>query len=274
MTNKNLFIFVCIVIVLAGCGSRATPTPAPTAAVQKITLMASGSGTVTSLLEAVKPALEADVPGLTLQVLPGTGTSEGVKGVISGTFDIATMTRAAKDSETSAGVEYVEIGQTAVAVFVHPDVKVTNLTKAQVIDIFAGKIKNWSEVGGPQLDLVLFVRDEGDGSTQALRELILGDAPFPEKATVFTSQTDMQNVVAGTPGSVGFGSWATARATGAKLKGASLDGVAPGDPGYPIRTPVGIGYLAGRKADVSPLVDWLLSETGQAALRKFDVLPK
>jgi ABC-type Fe3+ transport system substrate-binding protein len=82
----------------------------------------------------------------------------------------------------------------------------------------------------------------------------------------------MQTAVAGTPGGVGFGSWPSALATGANVRPIALNGVAPGDSTYPIITPVGIGYLARRQADVQPLIDWLLSEQGQAALQEFDVI--
>jgi hypothetical protein len=71
---------------------------------------------------------------------------------------------------------------------------------------------------------------------------------------------------------VGFGSWPSAFAAGADVAGIALDGVAPDDSAYPMTSPVGIGYLANRQAEVQPLIDWLLSEKGQAALNEFGVI--
>jgi phosphate transport system substrate-binding protein len=196
-------------------------------------------------------------------------------GVIEGTLDVAAAARPPKDTEAAEGVEYVEFGQSGVALYTHLNVGLTNLTTAQAAAIFSGEISNWAEVGGADREIILYVRDEGDSSTKALREFIFGDTPFPEAVTsVLTSQSDMQAAVAGTPDSVGFGSWPSALAAGAEVQAIALDGTAPGDPAYPIVSPIGIGYLGDRQADVQPLIDWLLSEQGQAALQEVDVITR
>jgi phosphate transport system substrate-binding protein len=257
-------------LIAAGCTSSskeaATETPAP---VDEVTLTISGSGGTTRILNAVKPAFEADTPGYHLEVLTGTGTGGGVQGVVDGTLDVAAMARLPKDDEA---VEYVEFGQSGQAIFVHPDVSVTELSTEQTVAIFSGEITNWSEVDGEDQEIVLCVRDEGDSSTQALREAVFGDTPFPETAQVLTSQGDMIAIVEGTPNSVGFGTWPAVLADSAGVKAIALDGVLPSDPTYPITGVVGVGYLSERQTDVQPLFDWLLSENGQAALQEFGVI--
>jgi len=214
------------------------------------------------------------VPGYTLNVLPGTGTGGGVEGLVQGQLGVAAMARPPKDAEAAQGVKWVEFGQSGMAVYTHPGVGVTELTMAQVVAIFSGEIANWSEVGGANQIVILYVRDEGDSSIKALRQAVLGDTQFPETAQVLTSQADMQTAVSGTSGGVGFGSWPSALAAGADVQAVALDGVSPSDLSYPIVGPVGIGYLAGRQADVQPLVDWLLSYPGQAALREAGMIIK
>jgi phosphate transport system substrate-binding protein len=261
-----------LTLTLVACGGPATePAPTPSVA-PRTNLTISGSGTTTSILSAVKPKFEADLPGYNLDVLPGTGTGEGVQGAIQGVLDVAAMARPSKEDEAAQGIEYVEFGQSGVAILTHSGVDVANLTTAQVKALFSGEVTNWSEVGGPNLPIILYVRDEGDSSTKALRQAIVGDTPFPETAPVLTSQTDMQAAIAGTPGGVGFGSWSAALATKADVRSVTLDGLAPGDPAYPMLSPVGIGYLSARKADVQPLIDWLLSGQGRTALSEFDVI--
>jgi len=261
-----------ILACLVGCRAKRTPTPEPTSPPAQATLKISGSGTVVPILRAIAPAFEADVPGCSLQVLAGTGTGGGVRGVAEGILDVAAMARPPKDEEAAQGLEYVEFGQSGVAVLVHLDVGVRTLTTAQVETIFSGEVTNWSKVGGSNLDIVLYVRDSGDSSTKVLRQTIFGDTPFPETAHVLTSQADMQIAVAETPGSVGFGSWPSVLANGANVGVVILDGVAPGDSTYSIVTPIGVGYLVDRKAEVQSLINWLLSEQGRVALREFDVL--
>ncbi|HNT74902.1 MAG TPA: substrate-binding domain-containing protein [Anaerolineae bacterium] len=272
MKIRYICLALLVVLCLTACGNGLKkPEPTPTAAPRKV-LMISGSGTVTAILSGVKATFEADVPGYSLNILSGSSTGGGVEGILKGALDVAAMARAAKDEETAQGVMYAEFGQSGVAVFTHPDVGLTNLTKEQVQGIFAGEIVNWAEVGGPDQGIILCVRDESDSSTQSLREVFLGDTLFPATALVQTSQSDMQAVVAATPGAVGFGAWPAALAVKAEVKGLSLDGVAPGDAANPMKIPVGIGYMQARQADVQPLMDWLLSEKGRAALEKLEVI--
>jgi phosphate transport system substrate-binding protein len=273
MKTQTLFAFVIIAtLLLTACGgtvSEAAPAPAEG---PQMTLKISGSGSTTTILAAIKPAFESDTPGYQLKVLQGSGTGAGVKGVIEGSLDVAAMARPLKEEEAAEGLEYVELGQGAVGVLVHPGVDVADLTAAQVVAIFSGEVTNWSEVGGPNAGIILYVRDEKDTSTEALRQAILGETPFPETAQVLTSQGDMESAVAGTPYGVGIGSWSSVLATGSAVESVTLDGITPGDPLYPMLKAVGIGFKAERRADVQPLIDWLLSEKGRAALRELDVI--
>jgi phosphate transport system substrate-binding protein len=254
---------------VAGCSK---PTPAATPAPVEVVLTVSGSGTTTSILNAVTEAFETDVPGYSLNVLPGTGTGGGVEGIVQGKLDVAAMARPPKDAEAEQGVEYVEFGQSGVAVYTHPDVGVAELTAAQLAAVFSGEITNWSGVGGADQAIILYVRDEGDSSTKALRQTAFGDTEFAGSVEVLTSQSAMQTAVAGTPSSVGFGSWPSALAAGTNVQAVALDGVEPSDPSYPLKGPIGIGYLSERQEDVQPLIDWLLSEPGQMALQEFGVI--
>lgn len=261
-----------IALLLTACRTpTATPDPTPTPRPQ-ITLTISGSGTTAAILSGIKSAFEADVPGYTLDILQGTGTGGGVEGAVKGLLDVAAMARPPKDAETAQGLQYFEFGRSGVALYTHPDVGLNGLTAEQVRAIFSGEVTNWSEVGGKDMLIILYVRDEAESSTVSLREYALGETAFPETAQVLTSQSDMQTAVAGTPGSVGFGSWPAALAEKANVHPLVLDGIAPGDPAYPMTSPVGLGYLTARQVDVQPLIDWLLSAAGQAALAQLDVI--
>jgi phosphate transport system substrate-binding protein len=272
--NSKQIIGLLVLWLVVGCSplSMVEPTPTPTPAPKRVVLKISGSGSVTAILDAVASAFEADNPGYYVEVLSGSGTGGGVKGIISGALDVAAMARPPKPEEAEQNVEYVEFGKSGVAIYAHPDVTVTNLSTDQVKAIFSGEVTNWSEVGGADEPIIWYVRDEEDSSTQAIREAILGDVLFSETAQVLTSQGDMLIAVAGTPNSVGLGTWTTARAEDAQVKAIAIDGVAPDDPAYLMTSTSGIGYLKDRQADVQPLIDWLLSEKGQKKLQEFDMI--
>lgn len=276
--NQNIIIIglSLALLIVTGCSSTAAqsaPNEVSAPQTPQIVLKVSGSGSATAVLSAIQPAFEADTPEYRLEVLSGSGTGGGVKGIDQGVLDVAAMARPPKDNEASQSVEYVEIGQAGQAIITHPDVDVSNLTTAQVAAIFSGEITNWSEIGGPDRPLILYVRDEGDSSTKALRSSIMGDTPFAASvAQVITSQGDMLAAVSGTPDSLGIATWPTALAKGAKIQALTIEGVAPGDSDYPMIGPLGIGYLTERQSDVQPLIDWLRSEQGRAALSEFDMI--
>jgi phosphate transport system substrate-binding protein len=268
MTNRIFHLFstlMLIALILSACSGVATPAPT---ALPQITLKASGSGTITNILEALTPAFETATPGYKLEVLSGSSTGSGVTGILEGVLDVAAMARAPKDEETAKNIKYFEMGLVGQAIITHPTVtNVTSLNGQQITDIFSGKITNWSEVGGPDLKIVLYVRDEDDSSTKGLRKVIFGENIFADTSTTLTSQGDMIISVQGTPGAVGIASWPVLVAIKANVQAVAIDGVKPDDASYPILDSGGIGYMADRASDIQPLVNWLSSAEGQSALK-------
>jgi hypothetical protein len=57
-----------------------------------------------------------------------------------------------------------------------------------------------------------------------------------------------------------------------KVKTVTLDGHTPDVAAYPVTTALGLGYVEDRKETVQPLLDWLVSETGEAALGELGVI--
>ncbi|MBE2222239.1 MAG: substrate-binding domain-containing protein [Anaerolineae bacterium] len=241
-------------------------------AASQITLTVSGSGSTMSVLEGLKDEFEAAMPNYQLELLQGTGSGGGVKGVVDGVLDVAALSRTLNEEEAEQGLEFIGFGKAATAVFTHPDVTVSDLSSEQMAAIFTGDITNWSAVGGPDETIILFVRDENDSSTSALREEVFGNTTFAESAQVITSATDMLNIVAGTEHSVGFGTWPAARATDIDVTAVALDGLTPADASYPITNEMGLAFFPDRKTDVQPFIDWLLAEEGQVVLTSFDMI--
>jgi phosphate transport system substrate-binding protein len=265
---------LAVCLVASGCGSSSTEKATATPETQEqVVLTVSGSGSVSALLTAVEAEFEAATPGYNLNILSGSGTGGGVSGVLDGTLDVAAMARPPKEEEAAKGLEYVAFGDTGVAILVQSDVEVTDLSRDQVQGIFFGEITNWSEVGGPDADIVVYVRDEDESATVALRQLIFGDTAFPETvAGVLTSSGDMVTAVGGTPNSIGYGNWAGVPASGHNLKSVTLDGIAPVDPSYPMLQSMGIGYVESGRDAAQPLVDWLTSDRGRTVLSELGVI--
>ena len=269
---------VMVLLTAVGCSSpSSTVAPAVTSEPSaQFVLKMSGSTSAVSIMQAVQPAFEADKPGHHLELLAGSGSGSSstpaVEGVAKKVLDVAVINRQLTDEEAAQGVEYTQFGSAAVAVFTHPDLGVTSLTKNQVAAIFSGKITNWSEVGGPNLPIVPFARSEDNSTTKSMRKAIFGATPFAKNSQLVDKSTDLQVSIEGTPGSIGYGVWPNLLVSKAKVHAIALDGVAPSQPSYTVVQPLGISYRSDAKARIQSLMDWLLSEQGKITLHKYEVI--
>ena len=273
--KKIIYVLTIIMsLVIVACSPQAAPTPTsiPPTDAPKTILKVSGSGSVTPILNAIADEFEAANPSYVIEVLPGSGTGGGVRGIDEGTLDFAAMSRPPKDGEAEQEVEFVGFGSSFTAVMTHPDVGVTELTNEQLTDILTGEITNWSEVDGEDVEIIVYLRDPEEGNTKDVRAAFIGDAEFVESAQVLDSQTDMQNILASVEGAIGYGTWVTALANDADVVSLTIDGIGVDNTPEEFYTVMGIGYLSDRSDDIQPLVDWLLSEDGKSTLERVGVI--
>ena len=90
------------------------------------------------------------------------------------------------------------------AIVVNPSNPVSALTKTQVADIFSGKIRNWSEVGGKNQPMTLYARDDKSGTYDWFKQFVLGDRPLSAEAKRFEASNQLSDWVAGDPAGIGF----------------------------------------------------------------------
>lgn len=92
----------------------------------------------------------------------------------------------------------------AFTLIVDPQVDLTALSTSQILAIFTGKVKNWKEVGGPDLSIKPIIRPNTSGTRALFRKYVLGGAA--ENGPTFTSDssTAVLDTVAHTPGAIGY----------------------------------------------------------------------
>jgi phosphate transport system substrate-binding protein len=173
---------------------------------------------------------QKDHPGATFDT-EYKGTTYGFGALFVGRCDIAAASRDATTNEVALaqdnGVQLSEhtIGTYCVAVIASAGCPVTNLTRAQVRDIFTGTARNWNEVGGPDAPIHLFIRHPVSGTHLGFRELAMEDKPYALTAKNCTNYTDIVRAVAADPSAVGYCSFQLA--TNAGVKAIAIGGVAP-----------------------------------------------
>jgi phosphate transport system substrate-binding protein len=92
--------------------------------------------------------------GIKFSTISNDGTGKGLKALVEGKVPLAGASRPLKPEELEQGLVPTIIGYDAIAVFVHKDNPVNQLTKAQLKGIFTGRVKNWKEVGGKDAPIV------------------------------------------------------------------------------------------------------------------------
>lgn len=160
---------------------------------------------------------------------------------------------------------------------VNADNPVDSLTAEQVRDIYAGRITNWSEVGGDDVEIVPFQRNAEAGSQTMFLKLVMGDVEpmTPPKDYIQLTMMGLVEAVRGyenSTGAIGYTVYYYANdmkmAEGLKLL--KIDGAQPGgesfrDGSYPFTNPYYVTVKAGLAADdpAQILFDWILGEEGQ-----------
>ena len=159
------------------------------------------------------------------------GTSYGVGSMLAGRCDIAAASRDLTTNELELakthGVELNEhvIGSYSVAVIVHSDNPVKDLTQEQVRDIFTGAISNWKDVGGPDGPIHVYIRDQISGTFLGFQELAMERKPYATGIQTFFNYPDIAKAVAKDANGIGFTSLDIATTPG--VHGLSIGGVAP-----------------------------------------------
>ena len=135
----------------------------------------------------------------------GGGSGVGVQKVGEGLVDIGNTGRALSDDEVKKyGLKSYAFAVDGVAVVVHAENPVKELSSAQIQDIYAGKIKNWGEVGGPDGTINLYTRDEASGTRDVFWKKLLSKGPMAESANVVPSNGAMKVAVSRDPLAIGY----------------------------------------------------------------------
>ena len=182
-----------MVMTLAGCGGDGSENK----------VIVTGSTTILPIAEVAAEMFGEENPGVAVLV-SGMGSSAGIESVSNGSSDIGTSSRDLKESEAALGLVDTPIAYDAIAVIVHPDNPVRELSTIDVRAIFAGVITNWKQVGGPDLEIGLVNRDEASGTREAFKKIVMDDADFDHGAVVLPGTGQVRSVVAEVPGAIGY----------------------------------------------------------------------
>lgn len=296
LTIKVSVVFMLLTtLVLNGCGSKndGSSQGGTESSSDDKTIQVEGSDTMVNLAQAWSEKYQANNSDVTIEV-SGGGSGVGISSLIQGLADMANASRKMKDKEKAraeselgvAPVEYV-VGQDALAVYVHKDNPLKEITLSQLESIYAdgGTTTKWSELGielpGGSDEIVRVSRQNNSGTYAYFREAVLKDNDFKLGSIDLSGSSDVVAMVEKTASAIGYSGmgYATDNVKMLKIKSTDDgDAVAPTADNvingtYPIARPLMI-YTAGEPNDtLQTYLDWILGENGQGIVSEMGYVP-
>lgn len=287
MEKTRILLVVIIILLIAavfllGRGFRGEKAA-------KETLIIKGSDTELQLVSNLVEAFLEENPEADISVTGG-GSGVGIAGLINGEIDLANSSRKIKDKELnqakSRGLDVQEfiLARDGLAIILHPENPVEQLTIDQISKIYKGEIINWKSVGGKDGKIVLYGRQSTSGTYVFFRDFIVKDDYSPEmlnmegnQAIVDAIREDKNGI-----GYVGIGYAADENKQpreGLKIISVAENNESPAltpfDEGYPVSRPL-FQYLPKIPPAGSLLSRFILfeaSEKGQRVIRETGFFP-
>ncbi|MHA3976081.1 phosphate ABC transporter substrate-binding/OmpA family protein [Halovulum sp. GXIMD14794] len=154
-------------------------------------------------------------PPLFTAELMDLSVAGGLPALLEGGWDIAAVTvpplGARHDGPTARALRRLEreaapitVGIEGVVLVAHPDLPIESLTLEEATALFSGRIRSWSELGGPDLPVRLVAQPDRTPASQVLKARILTSGKLPDTARTLADDDAVADLVAETPGAVGY----------------------------------------------------------------------
>ena len=241
----------------------------------------TGSTTVLPIAQKAAEVYMKKNPGVRISVA-GTGSGDGIKSVIDGTADIGDASRDMKKKEIKLAEEKgvtpkkFTVALDCIVPVVNPDNPVKDLSIAQLKDIYTGKIKNWSQVGGNDKIIVVISRDSSSGTFEVWNHRVLGKKTrVRPDAQLQASNGAVAQAVAGNKYAIGY---VGIGYLNPKLKGLTVGGVTASaktamDNSYPIARGLYMFTNGEPKGQTANFIAFVMGDEGQKIAKEEGFVP-
>ncbi len=206
MSVFRLFLISAVALALIACGGGE----------QRQLIQNKGSDTLVNVAQAWAEAYQAIDPSVVVAV-SGGGSGTGIAAMINGTVDIANSSREMKPEELEQAraqgrnpVEHI-VGYDALAVFLHPNNPVNELSIAELAAIYGdgGSAVKWTDLGVEvpgcsDQSIVVVSRQNNSGTYIFFREAVLGNGDFRLGTRDMHGSKDVVDLVENTPCAIGY----------------------------------------------------------------------
>lgn len=251
-------------------------------------LLVKGSDSMIPFMKKIGEAYSAKAKDTLVQTIGG-GSTVGIEDLLNNTIAIAMSSRPLKNTERlqfeelGIGVKSVPVGIDALAIITNPANNIKKITQQQLIDIFTGKITNWIDLGGENIPIEVFIRDETSGSHDFFKTSALGGQPYSPNAKIVASSTETIKEVSKYPGSISFVGFYYINNEKYPVKALNVSYnnkpfVLPTkenakNRNYPITRSLYLCYRQDREEELMPFVKYVLSVEAQKNVSNLGFLP-
>jgi phosphate transport system substrate-binding protein len=244
------------------------------------TIVIKGSTTVLPIAQATLEAYLKANSGAKIS-LSGGGSGEGIKALIDKSTDIATSSREIKPSEIalakSKGINPTAaiVAIDAIVPIVNPKNRITDLTIDQLSQIYQGKVPNWKEVGGDNLEIVVISRDSSSGTFESWSELVLNKFKVTPRAQMQASNGAIVQAISKNRYAIGYVGLGYLDKT---VKAVTVNGVQASvttalAKKYPIARPLYMYTNGQPKGETAKFIAFVLSAEGQKIVAREGFVP-
>ncbi|MEO0181247.1 MAG: PstS family phosphate ABC transporter substrate-binding protein [candidate division WOR-3 bacterium] len=253
-------------LIAAGCGGGQKGPEA---------IRIKGSDSEVNLVQSLAEAYMAKDKNAVISV-QGGGSGVGIAAIINKEVEIANSSREMKPDEIERaranGVEPLGFifAIDAIAIIVHPDNPINEISLENLGKLYRGDIKNWKEMGGPDAEVSLYGRQSNSGTFVFFRDAVLKGDYSPNMKAMNGNSQIVDGVKTDKAG-IGYVALGYVRQGGSFTPGVKVirvDGKLPGEGGYALARPL-YQYLQGKpKGKVRDFLAFELSDEGQTIIEK------
>lgn len=258
------------------------------------TIQNKGSDTMVNLAQSWAEEYKKVAPEVDVEV-SGGGSGVGIAALIKGTIDIASASRDMKLEEielakknTGKEPKKITVGYDGLAMYVHKDNPLDEITSEQVAEIYAedGKITKWSDMGvkipGTSTDEIVRVsRQSSSGTYEFLREHVLKNRDFKLGSRDMNGSKEVVELVGSTPTAIGYSGMGYSTASVKMLKVKTTQNAPAYEPNvanilaksYPIARSLELYTLGEPEGAVKRYIEWILSDAGQRVVEATGYVP-
>jgi len=208
MKNPAMKLAVLMLVLLAfaaaGCSKKDKQNSE-----NKKSVTIKGSDTMVHLMSTLAEAFMKKDPNAQVSVTGG-GSGTGIAALLNGTTDICASSRdmqqKEKDQAKEKNINPVEktIAFDGIAIVVHPENPVKELTLDQIKKIYTGAYKNWKELGGPDQPLTVLSRESNSGTYVFFQEHVLNKENYAPTVKLMPASSSIVQSVSADKWSIGY----------------------------------------------------------------------